>query len=116
MLTMPDPATALQDLQSLLDVPCPEWGQDLACRGVELDCQGVADGQAALREALAGGGTYHDVLGRLGRSIEAAALPKRRRLIALAVADVARATPRRRIAQAMRGLAAAAAGGPAATA
>lgn len=100
-MLMPDPATALQDLERLLDVPCPEWSASLAGIGVAVDCQGIADGQAALRQALAQGGTYHDVLGRLRHAIEGAALPAHRRLIALAVADVARAAPRRRIALAL---------------
>jgi|SRR5688572_63384 len=105
-MSMPDPSSALQELQSLADAPCAEWGTELACRGVELDCAGVADGQDALRKALSGGGTYHDVLGRLGRAIEAAALPAKRRVIALAVADVARARPRQRLAAVLGQLAA----------
>lgn len=104
-MLMPDPASAMHDLERLLDLPCPEWTADMACRGVEMDCQGVAEGQHALRQALAGGGTYHDVLGRLGRAIEAAALPAKRRLIALAVADVARAQSRARVGLALRQLA-----------
>lgn len=104
-MSMPDPASAMHDLERLLDLPCPEWTADMACRGVELDCQGVADGQQALRQALAGGGTYHDVLGRLGHAIEAAGLPAKRRLIALAVVDVARAQSRARISLALRQLA-----------
>lgn len=103
---MPDPATALRDLEALLEVPCQGWGADLAGRGVELDCDGVAVGQAALREALAGGGTHHDVLGRMGRAIAAARLSARRRLTALAVVDVARATTRRRLLDAMAAFAA----------
>lgn len=103
-MSMPDPTNALQELQSLAEAPCAELGTELACRGVELDCAGIADGQDALRRALSGGGTYHDVLGRLGRAIEAAALPANRRLIALAVADVARARPRQRLAAALRQL------------
>ena len=100
-MLMPDPASGLRDIEQLLDVPCPEWSADLACRGVELDCEGIAAGQAALRDALATGGTYHDVLARVGRGLESARLSAKRRLIALAVVDVARAASRRRLALAL---------------
>src|SRR5688572_1618377 len=90
-MLMPDPATGLKDLERLLDMPCPEWSADLACRGVEVDCDGIAAGQAALRESLASGGTHHDVLARVARTVATARLPAKRRLIALAVVDVARA-------------------------
>lgn len=108
-MLMPDPAAGLHDLEQLLDLPCQEWGQPMAERGIDLDCVGIADGQSALRQALAGGGTYHDVIGRLRRALEASALPSHRRVIALAVADVARAAPRRRLALALGQLGGAAA-------
>jgi len=94
---MPDPASALRELESFLQVPCTEWAGDLASRGVELDCEGVAAGQAALRQALEHGGTHHDVLGRVRGLIDAARLSARRRLAALAVAEVAGAASRRRL-------------------
>lgn len=105
---MPDPATGLKDIERLLDVPCPEWSADLACRGIDLDCEGIAAGQAALREALASGGTHHDVLARVARALGAARLSAQRRLIALAVVDVARAASRQRLAMALANV-----GGPA---
>jgi hypothetical protein len=108
-MLMPDPASGLQDIERLLDVPCPEWSADLACRGVELDCAGIEHAQAALRDALAKGGTHHDVLARVGRALGAARLSAKRRLIALAVVDVARTASRRRLALAF---AHAAAGSP----
>ncbi|MEA3165398.1 MAG: hypothetical protein QOJ26_250 [Thermoplasmata archaeon] len=98
---MPDPASTLRDLEQLVDVPCAEWSGDLAGRGMELDCEGVAAGQAALRQALAEGGTHHDVLGRLRRQVESARLSAKRRLIALAVVDIARSTARQRLALAL---------------
>lgn len=104
---MLDPATALRDLEALTALPCAGWSEDLAGRGMELDCAGVAAGQQALRLALAGGGTHHDVLGRMRRAVEAARLSARRRLVALAVAEVATAAARRRVALAMAQL-----GGP----
>lgn len=100
-MMMPDPASGLKDIERLLDVPCPDWSADLACRGVELDCEGIVAGKAALREALATGGTYHDVLARVGRALEAARLSAQKRLIALAVVDVARAAARHRLASAV---------------
>jgi hypothetical protein len=103
---MLDPATALRDLEALVDLPCPDWSQDLATRGVDLDCGGVVAGQTALREALAGGGTHHDVLGRMRRVLGSTRMSAKRRLAALAVADVAGAASRQRIALALANLAA----------
>lgn len=96
---MLDPTTVLRDLEKLAAQPCPEWTADLKGRGVELDCEAVAAGQACLREALAGGGTHHDVLGRLGVVLQTSKLSARKRLVALAVADVARANSRRSLLQ-----------------
>jgi hypothetical protein len=110
---MLEPATALRDLEALVDVPCPEWSQDLAGRGVDLDCAGVAAGQDALRQALAGGGTHHDVLGRMRRVLEATRMSAKRRLAALAVVDVAFATSRRRVVLALSHLGAGTAAAPA---
>lgn len=98
---MLDPATALRDLEALTSLPCEGWSEDLAGRGMELDCEGVAVGQQALRHALAEGGTHHDVLGRMRRAVAAARLSARRRLVVLAVAEVATAATRRRVALAM---------------
>ncbi|MHB1260590.1 MAG: hypothetical protein ACYC2H_02615 [Thermoplasmatota archaeon] len=98
---MLDPATALRDLEALTSLPCEGWSEDLAGRGIELDCGGVAAGQEALRHALAGGGTHHDVLGRMRRAVESAKLSARRRLVALTVAEVATAAARRRVALAL---------------
>lgn len=100
-MRMPDPDSALRDLERLLDVPCADWDRDLAGRGLGLDCDGVAAGQEALRQALAQGGTSYDVLGRMRTAVDAAHLSARRRLIALAVVDVARAASRRRLALAV---------------
>jgi hypothetical protein len=96
-MEMPDPWSSMRDLEQLAGRPCADWGEDLAGRGVELDCDGVAAGQAALREALAAGGTHHDVLGRLSAAMAALGLSARRRLAALAVADVARSRCRGRL-------------------
>lgn len=107
-MMMPDPASSLRDLERLLDVPCAGWKGDFAGRGVELDCDGVAVGQAALREALAGGGTHHDVLGRLGRLAGTAKVSARRRPAVLAVVDIARQATRRPLAMAVFGFGSAA--------
>ena len=102
-MTMPDPASGLRDIEQLLDVPCSGWACHMEPRGVELDCDGVAAGQAALRAALAGGGTYHDVLGRTQVVLKTATLASRQRTVALAVLDVARAQSRRRLTAAVWG-------------
>ena len=97
LAVMLDPASALRDLERLLDVPCQDWQADLAARGLELDCEGVAEGQAALRDALSQGGTHHDVLGRLRAHVDARRLSDKRRLAALAVADAAGSASRHRL-------------------
>lgn len=96
-MEMPDPRSSLQDLEHLAGRTCTEWQDDLAGHGVELDCAGVAAGQAVLREALAGGGTHHDVLGRMRPALAALRLPAGRRMAALAVGDVARSRARGRL-------------------
>ncbi len=102
-MLMPDPATGLSDIELLLDVPCPDWACHMEPRGVQLDCDGVAAGQAALRVALAGGGTYHDVLGRTQHVLRSSGLESRQRRVALAVLDVARSQSRHRLAMALSG-------------
>jgi hypothetical protein len=104
-MEMPDPRSALLDLERLAGRDCGDWRTDLAGHGVDLDCDGIAAGQAALREALGGGGTHHDVLGRLQPALAALRLPARRRRAALAVGDVARSRGRLRLAAATFGAA-----------
>jgi hypothetical protein len=102
-MEMPDPRSSLDDLERLAGRTCTEWQDDLAGHGVELDCEGVAAGQAALRQALAGGGTHHDVLGRLRPALAGLRLPARLRVAALAVGDVARSRARGRLLLAVSG-------------
>jgi hypothetical protein len=96
-MEMPDPRSALHDLERLAGRDCGQWRDDFAGHGVDLDCDGIAAGQAALRVALEAGGTHHDVLGRLQPALAALSLPARRRLAALAVGDVARERARGRL-------------------
>lgn len=111
-MEMPDPRSTLQDLERLAGRTCMEWRDDLAGHGVELDCDGVAAAQAALREALAAGGTHHDVLGRLPPKLSALALPARRRRAALAAVEVARSRCRGRLLVAFAAFGAAGPAGP----
>lgn len=108
---MPDPASTLGDLEDLLAVPADAWPRALAPYGVtQPECEGVEAAQGALRQALADGGTHHDVLGRMRRSLHDSLLADPARRTALGVLEVARAASRRRLALALSQFAAHAAG------